>query len=217
MKYIDLENYGRKNQYNNFIHYSNPIVSVCTTLDVTYLVKYCKSNKMSFFICYLYIVTKCINSIDEMKLRIKNDKPVIYNRVNPSYVVLCDNDELRTHRTLFDNDFYSFYQSVKNDIEVTRKTVQSAFNVCNDNNCIYVSCLPWIEFNSVTNPYDFNDKEQSSIPRITWGKYYYDNENIKMNFDVSAHHALVDGIHIAKLVSKIQDELNCLSFLEENK
>ena len=77
--------------------------------------------------------------------------------------------------------------------------------------------MPWIEFNSVTNPYDFNDKEQSSIPRITWGKYYYDNENIKMNFDVSAHHALVDGIHIAKLVSKIQDELNCLSFLEENK
>lgn len=49
MKYIDLENYGRKNQYNNFIHYSNPIVSVSTTLDVTNLVKYCKSNKMSFF------------------------------------------------------------------------------------------------------------------------------------------------------------------------
>ena len=213
MKYIDVENWGRKSQYENFIGYSNPVVSICTTLDVTALVNRCKTDRLSFFSSFLYIVTKCMNEVDEMKLRISGDKVVLPERIHPSYVVLCDSGELRTCRTCYDPDFGTFYRNSRADIEATRNRESTVYNERIVLDCFYLSCVPWIRFNSVINPYNFTDKEQTSIPRITWGKYYKNGDAYEINLDISVHHALADGIHIAALVNKIESELADLSFI----
>lgn len=217
MRYIDISGWSRKNQYENFINYSNPVLSVCTTLNVSELVHYCKANNLSFFTSFMYIVTKSINKVDEMRMRIQNDSVVLHDCVHPSYVVLCDNGELRTCKTLFDNNFQSFYDKTQKDIIATKTRECTAYNESNDTDCFYLSCLPWVRLNSITNPYNFPDREQTSIPRVTWGKYYKNGDKYEINLDISAHHALVDGFHIASVIAETENQLLNINSLEGEK
>ncbi len=215
MKNIDIENWSRKNQYENFINYSNPVISVCTTVDVTKLVNYCKQHDLSFFTSFMYIVSKGINDVEEMRLRINKDGVVLHDCTHPSYVVLCDNDELRTCKTLFGDDFKDFYNRTREDIQNTRMNKPTAYNESIETDSYYLSCVPWIRLNSVTNPYNLRDAEQTSIPRVTWGKYYKNGDGFEINLDISVHHALVDGLHISKVIKNIEEALDNIQLLEE--
>lgn len=215
MKYINIDEWYRKTQYNNFIQYSDPVFSVGTTLNVTKLVQYCEMKDLSFFSTFLFVVTRCINEVDEMKLRIKEDGVVLFEEIHPGYVVLCENKELRTCVTRNNSSFRKFYQNTREDIEYTLSHETKNYNEGVDSDCFYVSCLPWIKFNSVSNAYNFADKEQTSIPRVTWGKYYKNGDGYEINFDVSVHHALADGIQVSELIQKIEARLSKPDYLED--
>lgn len=203
MKYIDIETWGRKPQYENFINYTNPMFSITTRLDVTDLVTYCKDTKKSFFTCFLYIMAKAVNSVEEMRTRIVDGKPVLFDEVSPSYIVMCQDEAIVTCLTKYSDDFKDFYDRSRQDI-LQKKSLkaQGPFESHDSVDCLYVSCLPWMDIRSVINPYDFNNASQSSIPRITWGKYIKnDFGKYEMGFDIAAHHALIDGYQVTKVVS----------------
>lgn len=208
MKYIDVQNWSRKRQFENFINYTNPIVSITTKINVSNIVSFCKENKTSFFSTLLYIVSSGINDIKEFRLRLFEDKVVLFETVNPSYVVLCDSMELKTCYTNYTDDFDEFCKRTRNDIRQA-KTDNNADRYNNDIiDCIYISDLPWFTFSSITNPYDLSNKSQSSIPRINWGKYYPENGDYYIDFSVSVNHALADGFHIAALLKHIEASIS---------
>lgn len=215
MKIIDINEWSRKNQFNNFINYTNPVFSVGTVIDVTPLVQYCEKNDLSFFITFLYVVSHGINAVEAMRMRIYQDNVVLFDKVHPGYVVLCDDDELKTCLTPVDDSFKVFYDRVQADIIKTKQQHKASYNEGITNDCYYISCLPWIRINSVTNPYNFADKEQTSIPRITWGKYYKNGDRYEIGFDISAHHALVDGVHVSKVIHEIENMIATMSFTEK--
>lgn len=215
MKIIDINEWSRKNQFNNFIYYTNPVFSVGTVIDVTPLVQYCEKNDLSFFITFLYVVSHGINAVEAMRMRIYQDNVVLFDKVHPGYVVLCDDDELKTCLTPVDDSFKVFYDRVQADIIKTKQQHKASYNEGITNDCYYISCLPWIRINSVTNPYNFADKEQTSIPRITWGKYYKNGDRYEIGFDISAHHALVDGVHVSKVIHEIENMIATMSFTEK--
>ena len=216
MKIIDTEKWERKTQFLNFSKYTLPVFSVGVRLDVTDLVLYCQKKNLSFFSAFLYVVTKCSNEINEMKTRFKNNKVVQYYIVHPSYVVLRDDNCIATCLTEFNEDFNKFYQQTRKDIESVKKDKSiHEFNPSVKTDCLYISSLQWIDFSMVSNPYNFTDAEQTSIPRITWGKYVKTfDDKYEIGFNISAHHAFMDGWHIAQLIEKIESELKDIeSFL----
>lgn len=215
MKIIILDEWPRRMQYENFINYTNPIFSVGTTIDVTNLVQYCEKNDMSFFSAFLYVVTRSINSVEEMRIRVVKDELVLFDKVHPGYVVLCENGELRTCLTEADDDYKTFYDKTRADITRTREQSKASYNEGITNDVYYISCLPWIKINSVINPYNFADKEQTSIPRIMWGKYYKNGDRYEIGFDIAVHHALADGVHIGKVIECMEELLSTLSFMED--
>ena len=215
MKEINIETWNRKNQYNNFIKYSNPIVALGVDLDVTKLLDYCEENNKSFFSTFLYIITKSINKFDEWKTRILDDKIVVYDNTHPSYIVLRSDESMVTCVTYYESSFKKFHDNSRIDIEKARKDEVLQFN-SSSLDYIYVSCMSNINFTSFINPYNFNDKSQSSIPRIAWGKYHKVDNKYMMPINISAHHALVDGIHFSKLINEIENGLdNIKTFLGE--
>lgn len=218
MKKIDINSWKRKVPYENFISYTNPIFSLSTRLDVTELCERCKREKTSFFVDFLYIVMKCLNSIDEFRLRILNNEVILYEEIHPSYIVLTDDGVIATCRTEMCNSYPEFYKNVRADIAETkkRKNQDSEFNLNKENNCYYVSCMHWVDLVSVSNPYDLKNNDLSSIPRLTWSKFVDENGRKKMMMDISVHHALVDGEPVCRGFIKIQEALNNLEkFLKE--
>ena len=81
MKEVELLNWHRLKTYEWFKNFSNSTYSMNVRMDVTKLVKHAKQNKESFFIDLLYIVLKGLNSVDEMRMRLVNDKPVIFDDI----------------------------------------------------------------------------------------------------------------------------------------
>jgi chloramphenicol O-acetyltransferase type A len=50
--------------------------------------------------------------------------------------------------------------------------------------------------------------QEDSIPKLVFGKYHHLNDTVKMPISIEAHHALMDGIHVAKYLDLFQDSMN---------
>ena len=204
-KTIDLNKWKRKNVYNNFIKYTNPSLSVTSRIDVTGIYKWCKNKNKSFYSTFLYIVTKVMNEIEEFRIRIKKGKIVLFDIVNPNYIVLNNNDVIVPVITPWKEDFLYFYDSTRRDIINARENDKAvSFTDYMPLDCIYFSCLPWIDFTEVSNPYNNDDKDISSIPRVIWGKVVSEDEKFKVALSISVNHALIDGEPVSKAYLKIQ-------------
>lgn len=209
MKTVDVNSWDRKSVYQNFINYDTPIVSLTSRLDVKKLLKHSKTTKTSFFINFLYAVMVAVNDVDALKLRFDGENVVLYDMIGAAFVVLKDDGVITTVRAPKTLDFREFYEKVKVDIENTKTgKINGDFGGDEKRDVFYVSAVKWIDFTSINNPYDFKDKEGSSIPRIAWGKIVKEKGKVTMAFDIACHHALIDGYPLCECINKIQRLIN---------
>ena len=128
MHEIDIVNLPRKKTYEWFKTFENSTYGINVTMDITNLIKHVKEKKESFFIDMLYIVVMGLNSVDEMRMRIKDNKPVIYDTINPAITVMTANDTFENVRFAYDTDFKKFYQVAKSYIDKAKYQTELAEN-----------------------------------------------------------------------------------------
>ncbi len=209
MKIIDIKNWKRRVPYENFIKYSNPVFSLSTRLDVTQLYNLCKRRNTSFFTDFLYIVMKSINETEEFRLRICRGKVVLYDKVKPSFIVLTDDGVIAPCRVDMKYDYRQFYAEARAQTELVKNGGNAyPFSADGDNDCCYISCMPWTDLTAINNPYNYSDADSTSIPRLAWSKCVDENGRKKMTMDIAAHHALIDGEPVCRAFNLIQKYLD---------
>ncbi len=208
MKIIDIENWNRKVIYKNFIGYTNPIFSISARLDVTSLYDYCKRTGASFFTTFTFIACKCLNAVEEFRLRLKEGNVVLYDVINPSFIVKGTDGVISTCRTEMSENYREYYGSARAAQKAAQEASGVSFNGDNQNDLFFISCMPWVDIHSFSNPYDIENPDISSIPRIMWSKFVPENGRLRMTFDVAAHHALIDGEPVCRAINLIQDALD---------
>ncbi len=209
MKIIDVDTWNRKHVYRNFMAYTNPSFSISVRIDVTKLCRFCKEQHRSFFAEFLFYVMRTVNAIDEFKLRILGEQVVQYDMIYPSYIVMLEDGSISTCCTMVPPEHEHFCQAVKADIAAARNGNIKDFNYeKNTNDCVYISCLPWTDICGMSNPYHYADQEQTSIPRITWGKFTQEDEKNMMFLDIACHHALMDGEAVCRAINMLQTMIN---------
>ena len=158
MRTIDPDTWSRRASYNTFVNNTNPTFSITTRVDVTRLYNRCKKEKTSFFIDFLYIATRCLNEIEEMRTRIKGEDVVVYDAIDPGFVVIKEDESIINGRVKMTDDYYGFYNSVRDTIEYLKANEsEDRMNKNQTNDIFYTSCLPWMDFTSVTHPYNYPD------------------------------------------------------------
>lgn len=209
MKKIDLENWNRYKQYKWFSSFSNPTYSINKEIDVTELYKYVKKNKKSFFVCFLYILTKGLNSVPELRIRYVGGKVVLYDDINPAYTVMTESGIFENVSSKNYDNFLEFYENTKKDVEQAKqkKKVKDTYNEDKVFNEYYITCLPWIDFSGVTHPIP-DDLESLSVPRICFGKYHEKNGRYVMMLNINVNHAFVDGYPLSQVFINIQKLLD---------
>ena len=151
-----------------------------------------------------------LNSVDEMRMRIKDNKPVIYDTINPAITVMTANDTFENVRFAYDTDFKKFYQVAKSYIDKAKYQTELAENNYNPEdiwNEYYITCLPWLKFNGLTHPIP-TDLSSQVVPRICWSKYYQVNDLYEITLNITVSHIFVDGLHISRAFNKIQELLD---------
>lgn len=205
MKYIEIENWKRKDHYNYFKQLDYPHFNICGNLDITAFYNYIKENELPFFISFLYAASKAANDIEEFKLRIREDKVVEHETVSPSFTVMAEDEVFSFCTSNFKNNYKDFKTNTLNEIEKVKNNISIEDEPGRDD-LLYITSIPWISFTSITHPIHMHPAD--SIPRISWGKYFKENNKIRIPMSVQAHHALVDGIHIGQYFNMIQEILN---------
>ena len=70
---------------------------------------------------------------------------------------------------------------------------------------LFISSLPWLRYTALQQP---TPVPADSNPRITWGKYGMEGGRTSLPVTLLAHHALVDGVHIAAFYDALEAEMN---------
>ncbi len=210
MKELDFNNSERKKTYDWFKTFSNSTCSMNVKMDVTNLIKHVKDKKESFFIDLLYIVVNGLNSIDEMRMRLVDDKPVIFSDINPAFTVMTELGTFENVRFKNCHTFKEFYEIAHTKIEEVKKQSHIRKENYNPENCYddyYITCTPWVDFTQVTHPIPDNQSSQC-IPRICWGKYTENNGKYELMLNITVSHIFVDGFPLSQAFIKIQELLD---------
>lgn len=203
---IQMEQDPRREQYAYFRTFANPYVGLTVNVDITGLMVR-KERGESLFLLVLYAVSKAANSVPELRRRIRGDQVVEYDWCPTSHTVALDNGAYCYCRLSADMLLADFLPYAKAVQEQAQKE-PSLDDGGDAESLFFVSCVPWASYTAMVQPVP---APADSNPRITWGKYFRQGERTLMPVTLLAHHALVDGLHIAWFYEALSLELAAIS------
>ncbi len=215
-KKINLQNYYRKGVYRHFSQDCKCSISMTARIDVTDLVRVSKNTRSKFYINFLYLVCKTLNSRDDYKMVYdwKSGELFCYDKINPTQYVFHDDTETCTpvYTTYFE-EYDKFYDECKNDIERAKQTREYALDMANHPNWFDASFLPWVSYDSMN--VELPDGHLYFQPIVNWGKYREENGRIVLPLTIRLNHAIADGYLLSKAYKILEDEIG--RFCEERK
>ena len=204
---IDLEKYDRRQHFEYFSSLQYPYVGITSDVDVSELVRFCKTRNYSFYLTFLHAAALAADGVKELRQRIHEGGIIEYGECPTSHIELLDNSTycyctLHHHRPLEEYIPYAV----------------EARNLCRQNGSIdedddsesmyFISTFPWRHYTAMIQPVAGGEE---SNPRITWGKFQEDHHGkLQLPVTLLAHHALVDGIHIAMFYQNLEREIQTL-------
>lgn len=150
----------------------------------------------------IYASTHVMNEIKDFRYKIRDGKIILHDSLQPSFTDMESNKNLFKIVTLpLKKDIIEFSNSAK---EVSKNQKEYFPTIAEDQDkLIYFSCIPWISFTSISNEIVMN--KEDSIPRISFGKYFKQDNKVLLPYSVQVNHMLLDGIHVGKYIEKLQN------------
>lgn len=208
-KKLDIKNWSRKEHFNFFKTFDEPFFGVTFNVEVTALYSYCKNNNLSFFISYLYAALKAANSVENFKYRIKDDNEVrVYDVINGSPTINRPDGTFGFSYINYSDDFLTFYNNAEEEINRVRSE-KTLVPSSDDDNTIHFSALPWVQFTALTHARKYGYVD--SVPKISFGKVFTQDNKLFMPTSVHANHAVVDGYHVGLFSNRFQENINALT------
>ena len=206
MRYLDLDSWNRKEQYDFFRTFDNPYYNICVNIDITRLLEYIKVQEMSFSFTSLYLSLKAANEQEFMRYRIHGDQVIIHDVIHAGQTILNEDKTFSFCYFEHKNSYSEFHTNAMNILEEHRSAPKRLNPAIHEDDLIHYSSVPWVSFNSISHARKFD--QGISIPKIVFGKYFEELDKVKMPFSIEVHHALVDGYHVGEYLSYLQNLLN---------
>lgn len=200
MKRVEFKNPHRKKHFEFFKAMNHPHFSICASIDVGPWIEAAKTNDQKINASLVYLLSHAANAIPELRQRIRGDTVVEHEVVHPSFAIpAAGADVFSFCEAKFDPRREVFLERVQAQIRARTEDPSMEDEEGRDD-YLFMSALPWVEFTAVTHPMNYHPHD--SVPRITWGKLTPRDGTIKMPVSISAHHALVDGVHLGRFFEK---------------
>jgi chloramphenicol O-acetyltransferase type A len=178
-------------------------------IDVTDLVNYSNKSGTKFYINFLYILSKVLNSREDYRMGYlyQTDELICYDVINPTQYVFHEDTETCTPvYTKYNSDYEKFYVDALSDIEETKKTREYMLDMANHPNWFDASFIPWLSYDALN--IELPDGNLYFAPIINWGKYREENGRIVMPVSVRLNHAIADGYLVANVFRLLEQEIN---------
>lgn len=194
MKRLDMAQFARRAHFQHFYGMAYPYVGVTVETEVTPLLALCRERGYSFYLMMLHAVALAADEIPELRQRIDNGGVVEYEACPTSHTELKA-DGTYAYCTLHHHLPLQEYLA---RAEAARKAARESGSIEEEaevQSMYFISTLPWLHYTALIQPVCCGEE---SNPRFTWGKYQTNDQGrVTIPLSVLAHHALVDGVHIA--------------------
>ena len=203
-QFIDMDQYARRSHFDYFRSLPYPYVGVTVNVDVGALLTFCREHGFSFYLMFLHASALAADGVQELRQRIRDGGIIEYSECPTSHTELLENGTycyctLHHHMPLRD------YLQLA---EAARQACRAKGNIEEDadvESMVFISSLPWLHYSALMQPVAGGDE---SNPRITWGKYEEDSSGkVLLPVTLLAHHALVDGIHLAQFYKNLEQTI----------
>ncbi len=210
MKYrvIDKETYYRKGVFRHFSEDCKCSVSMTSRVDVTRLVEVSKKTGTKFYVNFLYLLTKVLNSRDDYRMAYlwQTEDIICYDVINPTQYVFHEDTETCTPvYSNYDPDYKTFYDNALADVEKAKQTREYGLDPANHPNWFDASYISWLSYDSLN--VELPDGYLYFQPIINWGKYREENGRLMMPLTVRMNHAIADGYLVAKVYKLLDEEI----------
>lgn len=205
---IDKDAYYRKGVFRHFTEDCKCSTSMTARIDVTELVDYSRKNSTKFYINFLYILSKVLNSRDDYRMGYlwQTDQLICYDVINPTQYVFHEDTETCTPvYTNYCEDYGTFYQNALADVESAKNTRDYGLDMENHPNWFDASFLPWFSYDSFN--VELPDGYLFFAPIVNWGKYREENGRLMMPVSVRLNHAIADGYLVAMVFRLLEKEI----------
>ncbi len=202
---IDINTWNRKEHFEFFRKYAVPFWSITANVDVTHAYRWSKEHKKSFAAIYHWAATKAVNEIDALKIRIKNDLPVLFDTIHISTTIARPDGTFGFSFTKFDKDFEMFLGTFRTET----KRVQNETGLKSpyiDIDVIYCTVLRNVRFTSFEHAHGLGDG--GGIPYLAFGETFIQDNKRLLPVALRVHHALVDGQHVGRFHERMEEILH---------
>ena len=204
-EYLDLANWPRRELFDFFIDYTDPYFNVAARVDVTKLVCIVRDLPgVKISMAFHYFALRVANEIEPFRYRLKDKRVFVYDVVNGGTTVLLPNESFAYAYFDYQIDFQKFVCDAGKAVNEIR-TGNGPLKPTMRDDVIYFTTLPWIAFTSFAHAH--NKGRGESIPRIVFGRFTKENERLMLPISVEVHHALVDGLHVGRFLSRLEEAL----------
>lgn len=202
---FDIGSWPRKKAFEFYRKFDDPFFNVTAKLDVSALMALCRERRYSFFLACVHTCIKVANTIPNFKLRFDGDGLREYQRIHGGSTVLYDDESFGFAYYNYVDDLESFCS--ESELIIEELKANKSFEPSADReDLIYFSSLPWVAFTSIKHAYDRHINP--GIPRISFGKYSYEDAKFNMPLNLEINHALADGLHVGKFFQALQTSLD---------
>lgn len=200
---IDEKNWNRSLHCSIFRNSIEPAFCITLELDITNFLKKTKDQNYSFTMAMIFAVSKCANEIEEFRYRFVEGKIVLFDKIDTAFTYLDKETELFKVVNVEMKATIAEYVSAATKAAIEQKEY---FTGPLGNDIFQFSPLPWISYTHIS--HTNSGKKDNATPLFDWGKYFERNDKVILPFSVQAHHSFVDGLHVGKLITKLQDFLD---------
>ena len=207
-KVIDRDTYYRKGVYRHFTEDCKCSVSMTARIDVTDLVSLSKETGTKFYINFLYVLCKALNSRDDYRMQYlwQTDELVCFDVINPTQYIFHEDTETCTPvYTDYDPDYETFYKNASEDIEKAKQTREYGLDAAGHPNWFDASYISWVSYDSLN--IELPDGYLYFLPIVNWGKYREENGRLMMPVTVRMNHAIADGYLVANVFRLLEKEM----------
>lgn len=204
---IDPETYYRKGVFRHFSQDCRCSLSMTARLDVTELARRSRESGTKFYLNFLYLLARTLNSREDYRLGwLEQSKELVcYDVIHPTqYVFHADTETCTPVYTRYTADYAAFYRGALDDLERAKQGREYGLDMRNHPNWFDASYIPWLSYDGMH--LELPDGYLHFPPIVNWGKYREENGRLMMPLTVRLNHAVADGYLAARVFRLLEEE-----------
>ncbi len=203
-EYLDVTSWARRDLFEFFRGYDKPYFNVCVQLDITELLALLRKRPdASVSLAYHYLALRIANEVEPFRYRLRDGKVLVHDVIHGATTVLLSNESFAFAYFDYTADYRKFSADAQGVITEVKR--EGRFKSRPSDDLIHFTTLPWVSFTSFSHARNWG--QEDSVPKITFGKFTNEGKRVLMPFSVEVHHALMDGLHVGRYLSKLEAAL----------